>query len=82
MATLQWFSFDLNGGGFELHYTEDAARNNAINCIQSAMSEVGVESFINGNETILWGRLDIKQSAKVVGDCHVGSIVELVDATE
>lgn len=77
MATLQWFSFDLNGGGFELHDTEDGARNNAINCIQSAIGEVGVESFVNGNETIFWGKLDIKQNAKVVDD-HV----ELVDATE
>lgn len=77
MATLQWFSFDLNGNGFELHDTEEMARENALGYIQSAIGEVGVESFVNGNESIFWGKLDIKQNAKVVDD-HV----ELVDATE
>ncbi len=72
MATFQWFSFDLNGNGFELHDTEDAARDNATNCIESALGEVGIESFVNGNESIFWGKLDIKQHASVVnGNCVV-----------
>lgn len=71
MATFQWFSFDLNGNGFELHDTEDKARNNATNCIKSALGEVGIESFVNGNESIFWGKLDIKQHASVVNGNRV-----------
>ena len=68
MATFQWFSFDLNRGGFELHDTDNAARNNALSCIESAIGEVGIESFTNGNEIIFWGKLDIMQRAKVEDD--------------
>jgi hypothetical protein len=79
----RWFSYSMEGDGFELHNTEDAARSKAEKelSIERDAADEGWGEFV---DSICWGRLygkvdEVERRPTTEDDANASQFDEIVD---